>query len=489
MKPAYLVIDQGGHGTRALVFDTLGNIVLAAYAPLPSSSPHRGWFEQSAQAVSDSVQRCLQDISAQVAAQQHSVSLAIASAALITQRSSLLACYRDTGQPITPVISWQDTRNSDWLQAQIHNGSWDIAALKKLTGLRLNAHYGASKMRWLLDHDSAVQKADAQNNLVFLPLAAFVTQQLTHANTAVLDAVTASRTFLTEFGQEDWSQPLLDLFAIERRVLPAIVGSRSDFGNITIGDQHIPLRVVGGDQSFLPFAYGDSSQQDALFINAGTGAFVQAMMARDETPYALLCSVAALDQQQALSVAEGTVNACASALDWLFQQENTTLTPEEIASALRDITAPPVFYHRVSALGSPYWLAAGVSSFSEPASLAEKTVAVIESIIFLLAINIDLLQQAKPDLNKIFISGGIASLDGFCQKLANCTGLNVIRCDNQEASARGAAFYLAGIHRYAQIDKATTFTAMQDRALLARYQCFYQWLRNEWLQTTQENSR
>jgi len=477
MNQYCLVIDQGGHGTRALVFNSQGDVILSTHAPVITTNPQMGWHEQSSQNLVDSLNECLQKLSIAL----HRTAIRIESAALITQRSSLLACYRDSLKPITPVISWQDTRNNNWLQQGIREGHFNLNALKKLTGLRLNAHYGASKMRWLLDHHPDVQKAAKQNNLLFLPLASFVTHLLTHAQPAVVDAASASRTFLCEFGQTQWSESLLQLFSIQKNWLPAITISKHDFGNIAVNDQSIPLQVVGGDQSFLPFAYGTETFAHSLFINAGTGAFVQTPLSLAETPFPLLCSLAAKDDNQQLTVAEGTVNACASALDWLFATEQQSLDYPAINDALLHITSPPMFYHRITALGSPYWLPEDTSSFSEPASLPEKTVAVIESIIFLLAINIDLLQQAKPLLTQIMISGGLSKSDGFCQKLANCARLTVMRCADHEASSRGAAFYLTNITHYPALASAVRFLPMDDRSLLARYQYFYEWLRNEWM--------
>lgn len=477
----YLVIDQGGHGTRALVFSSRGQVVLSAHAALETHHPQPGRFEQDVGHLALSIRTCLQQL--EIPLQQQK--LQITAAALITQRSSLLACERDTLRPLTPVISWQDTRHHDWLQNKIASGDFDLTALKQLTGLRLNAHYGASKMRWLLDHHPAVQQAMENNNLVFLPLAAYISHLLT-GETPVVDAVSASRTFLTELGTRHWSNTLLSLFGINTDVLPTIVGTRHGFGDLSLAGQVIPLQVVGGDQSLIPFAYGEAALADSLFVNAGTGAFVQTALSPGDTPNGLLCSVAACEKNSSLTVAEGTVNACASALDWLWQQEQQTLSIDDVEHALRHISLPPVFHHRITALGSPYWLAAGESFFSAPANLAEKTVAVIESIIFLLAINIDLLQQATTDPRQILVSGGIAQSDGFCQKLANVTQVPVLRHRDHEASARGAAFFLGSIHHYPPAHPPARFEPQNDRALLARYQCFYkqcfyETLRQDWL--------
>lgn len=468
----YLVMDQGGHSTRARVYNRAGECVVDSQVAVTANRAGSGCHEQDAGEVVASLHQSLARL-------DQATTSRIRGAALITQRSSLLACRKDTLEPLTRIISWQDTRNQAWLRTGINSGHYDLPALKLQTGLRLNAHYGASKMRWLLDHDTAVQVAARDNNLLFLPLAAYLTQQLTH-QPAVVDAVTASRTFLVGFGEQQWSDKLLKLFDIPAASLPAIVPTCHAFGDITVAGRKIPLQVVGGDQSFLPFAYGKTEAANRIYLNAGTGAFVQTTLPLADTPAGLLCSVAALDDEH-ITVAEGTVNACASALDWLFEQEGCQLSFTAIGKALNDCRHVPVFYHRVTALGSPYWLPADACTFSETASFEEKTVAVIESIVFLLAINIDLLKQAKPALAQIVISGGFSRLDGFCQKLADCSGLEVIRCEDHEASARGAACYLGGITDYAALSQARHFRVAHDAALLARYQHFHLWLRSEWL--------
>lgn len=473
----YLVIDQGGHGTRARVFDGQGKALLSAHAPLETQHPQAGWFEQDASLLDLSLKSCLQQLEQPV----REKNWVILSAALITQRSSLLAWDTENRQALTPIISWQDTRNSEWLEQRIHSGDFDLQALKQQTGLRLNAHYGASKMRWLLDHDSTVQRAAHQQRLLFLPLAAYATHLLTANPLPIVDAVSASRTFLTELGGTHWSPHLLSLFQIDPHWLPPIVNTRHDFGHLAFAGQQIPLDVVGGDQSFIPFAYGSHELHQSLFINVGTGAFVQTSLSLDETPTGLLCSLSAIDTQQSMTVAEGTVNACASALDWLWEQEHNTLTIEEMEQALLTVSMPPIFHHRITALGSPYWLPAGESFFSAPATLPEKTVAVIESIVFLLAINIDLLQQAKPGLQHILISGGMAQSNGFCQKLANVSRMMVIRHRDHETSAQGVALYLARCSDDRTDEEPDLFHSQYDTGLLARYQSFYEPLQQAWL--------
>ena len=65
---------------------------------------------------------------------------------LCSQRSSFLVWEQDTGQPLTPLISWQDNRGSSSCDAlREHERS-----IRSLTGLPLTPYYFAPKLRVVL---------------------------------------------------------------------------------------------------------------------------------------------------------------------------------------------------------------------------------------------------------------------------------------------------------------------------------------------------
>ena len=100
-------------------------------------------------------------------------------------------------------------------------------------------------------------------------------------------------------------------------------------------------------------------------------------------------------------------------------------------------------------------------------------VAVIESVIFLLQANITLLQSVNPAVDKIQVSGGLSSLDGICQKLANLSGLAVHRPVQVEATARGIAWQAAGgTADWPATGDGDTFTPTADPGIYERYDRF-----------------
>ncbi len=73
-------------------------------------------------------------------------------------------------------------------------------------------------------------------------------------------------------------------------------------------------------------------------------------------------------------------------------------------------------------------------------------------------------------VDNIWISGGLANLDGLCQRLANLTGLPVKRAPQCEASAQGLAFLLAQPHSEWLQLTPDLFEPIASSKLLARYQ-------------------
>ena len=80
----------------------------------------------------------------------------------------------------------------------------------------------------------------------------------------------------------------------------------------------------------------------------------------------------------------------------------------------------------------------------EGSGIPEKAVAVVESILFLIQANLDEMSAEGPGINRLCVSGGLASQNGICQRLADLSGLTVFRPDQQEATAVGLAWLLAG---------------------------------------------
>jgi glycerol kinase len=387
-------------------------------------------------------------------------------AGLATQRSTVLCWDRRSGRALTEALSWQDRRNAAWL-ARLHPHS---ARVRQITGLPLSPHYGASKLRWCLDHEPAVARAAADGQLAAGPLSSFLLARLVPGLPCRVDPANASRTLLYDPATLDWSDTLLGLFGIERRHLPICVSTRHAFGPLRVGAQTIPLAICTGDQSAAAFAFGRPDPRSAL-VNVGTGGFVQRVApGAAPLPDGLLRSVLCADAGGVLHAHEGTVNGAGSALDWL--RERVAIDVDRALAALAPApgaTEPPLFMNGVGGLGAPFWRPDFPVEFVGDGDDMAQLAAVLESIAFLLGVNLEALGRAAH-LECIRLSGGLARSDYLCRCLADTSGLTVERYALTEATARGAAFLAAGepaSWRAPPIERA--FAPTGDALLSARY--------------------
>lgn len=431
-----LAIDQGGHASRAIVFDASGRKVDEAFATVATRREPEDHVEHDPEELIASLHTVIDAVCGRTAAGGR----CITTAGLATQRSSMVCWDRRTGVALSPVISWQDRRNATWL----HGLEPESARIRALTGLPLTPHYGASKMRWCLDHLPAVRAAADAGRLGMGPLASFILFRLLSERPFVVDPANASRTQLWTPASRDWSESLLACFGVPRAALPRCVTSRHAYGALPTAAGVVPLTAATGDQSAAPFAFGALDAATA-YVNVGTGAFIQRAI-RDRLPEAprLLASVIWSDEQGVDYTLEGTVNGAGSALDWFAATEGVELSPLLDASSTAAVPAElPFFLNGVSGLGSPFWVSDFRSRFVGEGSHGARLLAVIESIAFLVAVNLAEMAAHGAPLRRIVLTGGLAANDFFCQRLADASGLALWRSGEPEATARGLAFLLA----------------------------------------------
>lgn len=461
-----LAIDQGGHSSRALVFDRNGQLVTQARCAVKVSRPHQNWVEQDAREVVQSVQYVVDKALHQLGDDVRHISCA----AMATQRSSVACWDRRDGRALSALISWQDRRADQWLR----RFSSQEQKIQQKTGLLLSPHYGASKLRWCLDHLEAVKKALEGGYLAFGPMASFLNFSMTEEKRLLVDPANASRTLLWNLGQRQWDSWLLELFGVPPQALPQSVASVYDFGQLhSEVYSGIPLGLMNGDQSAALFAHG-LPQQGTAYINMGTGAFLQ-VPTGDEVISApgILSGIVLQKQEAAQYVLECTVNGAGSALTQVGQDLgiDKERLEAQLANWLKQATNPPLFLNGISGLGAPFWEPDFRSRFVGQGQAWEKMVAVAESILFLLKVNLDQIQTVLDyPLERIMLTGGLAMNDELCQGLADLSGLTVKRPGLCEATAKGAAFLAASCPQLWEANEPESiFEPQSDPGVLARF--------------------
>jgi len=454
----FLALDQGSHASRALVFDSDGNQLASAEQEITTQRPEPGHVEHDPDAVVASVHKAASE------ALQQLENPVISAVGLATQRSSMLCWDRNTGQALSPVLSWQDVRATRLLRPLMSHAD----EVRRITGLHLSPHYGAGKLCWCLEELPAVRSASLQQTLAAGPLSSYLIAHLTMTRPALVDPCNASRTLLYDVHQGRWSKSMLDMFEIDESILPRCRPNLFEYGELQINGQSIPLRAVTGDQSAALFVEG-APDAHTVYLNAGTGAFLHAMVDDPEhAPEHLLGSVVLNDGQLLRYAAEATVNGAAAALDWMAGLLN--LPPDmwrkRLSAWIRACKNPPLFLNGVAGLGAPYWLSSFESRLVGEAKPGACMVAALESVVFLIQRN---LAEFRGRMQRVLVTGGLAQVDVFCQLLADLSGIQVSRSAYTEATARGVAWLAGGRPEHWNIDRPTLFTPKSQPGLENRY--------------------
>lgn len=487
----YLAIDQGGQSTRVAVYTQSGEQVCVFSAPCatqhhtPANSRYEH-IEQNGEEILAGIRDCLQKIHAQLGDDI----CYIKGAGFAGQGSSLLCWNNQTGEALTPVLSWQDIRGEPYL-SQI---SLTHSQAQQLTGLRVSPHYGASKIRWFLEQDEKVKEAQSANALSIGPIVSYLFWHLLDKKTLV-DPGHAQRTLLWNLQQNNWDQSLLDLFNIPRSELPDCQYHNSHFGTLQLGDHLIPFVASARDQGASLFARG-LPEKNTCYINIGTGAFIQRVSENLQAPEGLLVSPLWLPETKSSALSmevssptcyaeeivgdqtskslyawEATVNGAASAISYIQQQTGLAVTPEQMNHAL---TLNPehecYFLNAVGGLSAPYWRTDLQSLFAENLNPSEKILAWLESVIFQIVVNVELMNRLGK-VEKIIISGGFSKADAVCQKIADLTQAKVHRSDNSDATLQGIACMAAGLSdNWLPVQAEEIFFSQQYPILVQRFE-------------------
>jgi len=460
----YLAIDQGTHASRAIVVDATGTVVCGGEQAIGLVRPQPDRAEQDGDEIVASVfaaaSRAIGELGSR---REHLRAVGLAS-----QRASCICWDRRTGRALSPMFSWQDRRAHAWIDSLVAAHG---EAVHRATGLFLSPHYGASKLRWALDHIPAVAQAAREGSLAWGPLASFLVFRLLEERPLLAEPQCAARTQLWNIHSRDWDSALLDLFGLPTGFLPATMGTCGHWGTFECAGLRLPLTAVNGDQSASVFAFG-WPQGDCAYVNIGTSAFVQRAIEHDPGHVPRQLTGIILDDGKAtVYTVEGNVNGAGTGLEWLAKE----LGIGDVAAALpgwlaRPAEGIPLFLNGIAGLGGPFWVAGFDSRFVGEGEPWQKAVALVESIAFLLQANIDHMARYVAPIARMRVSGGLSRIDGLCGKLASLANVPVHRRDDPEASARGIAYLAAGRPReWNHPVREEVFAPAADAGLAGRY--------------------
>lgn len=440
-------LDEGTTSARAVLYDELGRRVGMESSPVVCRFPQPGWVEQDAlqiwAAQMEAAQRLLERTG--VAPKE------IRGAGITNQRETTIVWERATGRPAAPAIVWQCRRTADYC-AELEASSVAPTVTRK-TGLVIDAYFSASKLRWLLEHVPQGRARARDGELLFGNVDTWLIWKLTGGAAHVTDPSNASRTMLMNLETGDWDDELLSIFEVPRAMLPRIEPSSSVVGVCQaehLGAE-IPIAGIAGDQQAA--LVGQACFRHGLTKNTyGTGCFAL-MHTGEHLPVSrnrLLGTRAASTDRRAQFAVEGSVFIAGAAVQWLRDQLGliaTAAESEALAASVPD-TGGVYFVPAFVGLGAPHWDSAArglLTGLTRASGRAHIVRAALESIAYQTRELVEAMQADSGEtLSELRVDGGAAANNFLMQFQADMLGCPVVRPEDIETTALGAA-YLAGL--------------------------------------------
>lgn len=447
MKKYIMSIDSGTTSSRCIIFNERAEVVSMAQKELNQFFPEPGYVEQDAnEMVSTQLGVCVEAINrANLCPDQ------IAAIGITNQRETTIVWDKNTGEPVYRAIVWQCRRTSDFCDQLIDQGYEEF--FKKKTGLRIDAYFSATKLRWILENVEGARARAEAGDLLFGTVDSYIAWKLSGGRLHITDYSNASRTMLYNIHDLDWDREILELLDIPRSMLPKVVNSSELYGHTDrkFFSEEIPIAALAGDQQAALFGQECFNKSDVK-NTYGTGAFLL-MNTKDEpveSNNGLVTTIAWGIGGKVDYALEGSIFVAGSVIQWLRDEMRILDDSEDseyMATKVED-TLGAYLVPAFTGLGAPHWnqYARGtIVGLTRGTNKFHITRAALESIAYQTN---DVLRAMEEDLGSkiktLKVDGGASANNFLMQFQADITQVDIVRPQVSESTALGVAF-MAGL--------------------------------------------
>lgn len=445
MKKYILSLDEGTTSARAILFDRKGSAVSSAQREFTQIYPQPGYVEHDPMEIFSSQYSAIAEAVTQIGAHASQ----IAAVGVTNQRETVIVWDRRTGEPVCNAVVWQCRRTADMCERLKAEGLEDY--IRSVTGLRVDAYFSATKIKWILDNIPGARRKAEKGGLLFGTVDTWLIWKLSGGKIHVTDRTNASRTMLYDIHRLCWDETLLKRFGIPPQMLPEVRSSSEIYGYVNILGEEIPVCGIAGDQQAALFGQKCFDSGDIkntygtgcfLLMNTGDRAF--------ESKNGLITTVAASAGGDVRYALEGSVFAGGAVVQWLRDELKLISSAAESEAAAESVSGSGGVYivPAFAGLGAPYWdmYARGtVCGLTRGSGKNHIIRAALESIAYQTN---DLLEAMRADTGiniRALKADGGAAANGFLMRFqADISGIKIVRPAGIEATALGAAF-LAGL--------------------------------------------
>jgi xylulokinase len=464
----WLGIDTGTSGTRALLIDNTGKEIAAVTAPHEEiRMEHPLWAEQRPEDWIAAATHAIRGVLSTSGATGPD----IRGIGLSGQMHGLVILDR-SGSVIRPSLIWCDQRS----QPQVDYINRTVGAPKVLASIANPVLTGFTlpKLLWVRDyepqHFDRVRKMLLPKDYVrFWLTGEFATEVSDASGTALLDVV-----------RRRWSFDMMDALGLDRDILPTVFESTDITG--VISPQAAQLTglapgtpVVGGGGDQAAGAVGNGIVEPGIVsCTLGTSGVVFAHT--DKAAWDPLGRVhtfchAVKDKWHVM----GVTQSAGLSLQWLRNQLAPGMSYDALMSEAATAPAgsqglfwlPYLMGERtphLDALARGGWI--GITAKHTRADLIR---SVVEGVSYSQKDGLDIVEQLGVPVSCVRASGGGARSPFWRQILADIFGKPVVKLENQEGAAYGAALLaMVGTGEFAAVPEACRATIREAESVMPR---------------------
>jgi len=446
--------DVGTSGSKGTLIDLKLNVIASESAEYKVLFPHKGYAEQNPEDWWDAVTKTTQSITEKSGIKNEDIVGVVFSA----QMAGLIPMRE--GTPLLNCLTWLDTRAADQAKKIIGKGLLKVSGYTLLPLLRfLKVTGGApglagkdviSKILWLKEEKPDIYKETD----ILLDVKDYLVYKCTGTTVTSRDCANISWMMDTRPKKFCWSDVILKKYDIDMSKLPEIRKSTDVAGRITekaSEDLRIPegTPVLTGAGDMASAAIGSGAVLEGeTHVYIGTSSWVAAhLKSREKDLSHYMGSICSANPEMYLCVAEQeTASGC---LEWIkhnvireFTHEQLNEYVSTVEPGAGGVVFTPWLFGERSPLDDPE-VRGGFYNLSLEHTRGHMARAVYEGV----AVNIkwaltyfEKLVSKTRTLDKIYIIGGGAKSDVWCQIFADAFARPVLRVENPvDAGARGAA--------------------------------------------------
>lgn len=443
VKPSYVVaLDIGTSSTRALLFDSQGHAVpgMVSQSTYALKTSNEGEVSVDADMLVSLVAQTIDDVLHKAGERTQ----AIVAVAIDTFWHSLLG-INEAGKPITPVITWEDTRSF----GAVHElrKELDEKVVHERTGVRFHASYWPAKLRYLKEQQPQVFQQAHQ----WISFGEYLHRVLLGRSVCSISMASATGLLTTKTLQ--WDEELLRVLDVRREQLAdigdiqdSIKGLKDEYASRWPALKDVPWFPAIGDGAAACVGSSCLNEQN-WSLTMGTSSAIRVVVTPDKLvslpPGLWLYFV---DRKRA--VIGGAMSEGGNLLAWLqntIQIASLKEMEPQVAALEPDchgLTILP-FIAGERSLG---WHAearmtvSGISLHTEPASILR---AGMEALAYRLAAIhaqlYDALRMQSSDHRFMASGGALFNSQTLRQIIADSTDVSIYPSLEKEGSARGAA--------------------------------------------------